>query len=204
MKYLTLIILFLLYSCNDVSKTKLDDNLNESYEYSDTLPLPIDTIKLLKAIDMKLGMSIMSQSDSMKYFDTIIVYDLMYACDCPSWFPSGENYDSLTNYGIKDTISVYIEPANSQLYIDPYTRALGNVFKFYGKITNYNGLPKFNDFMKKDPPKGKVFTYYGYERVLPHKIYGPYVYKKTYNGNTEVSILTLSKKHVLEGHSIFE
>ncbi|HPB02382.1 MAG TPA: hypothetical protein PLZ67_05455 [Bacteroidales bacterium] len=138
-----------------------------------------------------------SKTGLQNRIDTIELMYILFACDCPHWVVASEynRVDSL-NYGNKKipsdnyfefnnaTYSYYIEPACKELMLPDYVFVNGNIIRFSGRSYIKSGYPADSDFMDPNPPKGKVFRYYGYEILKPYKVWGP----KAQNGEIDDSV----------------
>lgn len=127
--------------------------------------------------DMKTGLQ--------NRIDTVELMYIAYACDCPHWVVASEyrRVDSL-NYGKNKNptdayvdfnnaeYSYYIEPASKELLLPEFICVNGNIIRFIGRTYIKSGYPADADFMDPNPPKGKVFRYYGYGIIRPYKVYG--------------------------------
>ena len=102
--------------------------------------------------------------------DTLELMYVAYACDCQKWViehdyeayyrgERGQGVFDLDQYGY------YIEPGIPGMKEIPYSGRI----RFYGKLRSNNDWPADADFIDDDPPKGKVLTYYHFEKLLEKK-----------------------------------
>jgi hypothetical protein len=75
-----------------------------------------------------------------------------------------------------DTNCYYIEPASPELEVPWRVCVTGTKIKFIGRAYTDMRYPANAKFIDPNPPKGKVFRYYGYEIIKPYKIWGPEVF----------------------------
>lgn len=133
------------------------DNTKEQDETGEFISEDIDTIALvasLNIIEEKIDFD--SLYDNL---DTIIVGYQSFACDCPQWEleKSGDYF--------------YIEPSTINLETPWQIEVKGNKVKLIGKEYKGLGYPNNAKFIDGNPPKGKVFKYFGYEILKPYKVW---------------------------------
>ncbi len=115
--------------------------------------------------------------------DTLELTYIAYACDCQHWVDSREykrvsehnrNCKSSREYKEVnlDTHGYYLEPADSSLEIKWNAVVNNNRYRFIGRLHKQKGLPEGETFQDPDPPKGKVFRYYGFEILKPYLVWG--------------------------------
>lgn len=179
-KWIPLILILYSTSCNYVLQEK---NNNSEFNLENFKKDSISAVDKAKEIDNKFNLELIDSeidNDLEQNVDTLILTDMRFACDCPSWFDSLGYYTSIEASKRSDNIDVnsalfkqncyYLEHAAPNLNFNgidfiPRTRV-----KFIGRKFLRPGLPKFNYPQDPNPPKGKVFKYYSFELVRPYKI----------------------------------
>jgi hypothetical protein len=94
--------------------------------------------------------------------ETIVVYYINWACDCPDFIESGY-YDCQPHYEPKEEDCIFIEPSNSDLKVpmsfyekEYFTKKLRLTGQFYQD----KGIPKtYEQKTPEKPNKAKVFRY---------------------------------------------
>jgi len=180
---------------------KPGNHLNRYISVEDTLHLPFDTASVLELYDLHLSdFSKNAPAD----LDTFVLHNRMYACDCPGWATEEEsvteNYNSLNPDENVSHDVFYIERGDKKMTFPDEFSGMGNRIRFFGKIRTRQGLPN-EGLMDPNPPLGPVLTVYGYEVILPAKIYGPFVYVPDTTGKmpiwmqNEMTTLVVTKKN---------
>jgi len=211
LKFLSLVLISstLLYfiSSKASSEISIGRTGNEYVNFSDTLNLPFDTTKVLALLPYPIeDISKNMPSD----IDTFELTNLMYACDCPSWATkemlklTEEERVELSKLEKEEIF--YIERGDKSISVPDMISLNQNKIRFYGKINTKENLPN-EGLMDPNPKPGKVFTYFGYELILPAVIRGPEVFvPDTANGKPawdkyEPSYLVVTKTNYPKSRS---
>lgn len=136
-------------------------------EVRDTLYLPLDTLAILKQMDISLSKSLPRVEDSLD-LDTFYLNHVGYACDCQQWVVSADYYDTISTFDLGES-GYFIHPFNEEVELDEHLWAFNNRVRFIGKSHVDNTYRNDSEVTVKK----QIFVYYAYEVILPSKIYGP-------------------------------
>jgi len=180
-----LIGLFIL-SCSEKNPS-FQETENDPSIY-DTFDLPLDTLALLKMMDIPLE----AYHDTVIPFYEIDTFELiyqMYACDCQRWIEIDEYEKSVdtnnTQYYHLDVSEhgFFIKAAFEEVELHPDLYNSGNKIKFIGY---WEEDPDYYT-QSSIPTKKRVLTYFGYEVIKPARVWGP----QYWTGMTELPSDTL-------------
>lgn len=181
-----ILLVLALAACSNRTPHKSENTTPSAAAY---LIPPIDTARILATLHIPEKIyrpdlaAAESREDLFPKMDTLELTYMAYACDCQQWVDSRE-YHRISEHNRRcksstaylelntDTHGYYIEPADSSLQLKWNMEVSNNKLRFIGRLHQQKGFPEGETFQDPNPPKGKVFRYYGFEILKPYHIWG--------------------------------